>query len=492
MDAVYHYFLHPGKKPGEVIFKPRNLKVELVITARNWDKIQEHLANQEPMGRSSLGPGGNPGLFLDPPAEIVESDTWSPPPLSQILHNVGKPPSSHQLASVLPSVMESAGLPSRTSILSDQVPIPMPSVDVSSLYHADIESAPDRQAHRVSHKRPLSMPTSPECTPRPKKSNSPEWQSPDRAVLRSVLQQQVANVKLPSSEVQHAIEFFPILLKAFNEMLSSCPSPDFSVHAYHGHLYTDPQTELAPPGSFKTAHPGRLSLDAPQTLVPPALGMIPYESIAVKRAYYKETIRGKDRVKHFSGAYEVDIMGREGKALYWAMSLMDMVYCFVKRHVGKAAVSQEGFAVPEVRFVNAGLAIIWNTEGKATKALLLEQLIDASQGLFRKFVHNGSAKPLPDCGSQDYNLACFLCFAQHVQWMKTGGLAFVSDFQGGDTLLSDPQIMTHPALAAIFSQGNVAAAFRSFPDQHECNHFCAHFGLLAPEPFEEDAGVDMH
>ncbi|KAF8491919.1 hypothetical protein JB92DRAFT_2835516 [Gautieria morchelliformis] len=146
----------------------------------------------------------------------------------------------------------------------------------------------DRALEHPAAERPLSMPTSPERTPRPKKSNSPEWQSPDRAVLRSVLQQQVANVKLPSSEVQHAIEFFPISLKAFNEMLSSCPSPDFSVHAYHGHLYTDLQTEPPPPGSFKTAHPGRLSLDAPQTLVPPALGMIPYESIAVKRAYYKE------------------------------------------------------------------------------------------------------------------------------------------------------------------------------------------------------------
>ncbi|KAF8462339.1 hypothetical protein JB92DRAFT_2838998 [Gautieria morchelliformis] len=312
-DAVYHYFLHPGKKPGEVIFKPWNLKVELVITARNWDKIQEHLANQEPMGRSSLGPGGNPGLFLDPPADILESDTWSPPPLCQILHNVGKPPSSHQLASVFPSVMQSAGLPSRTSILSDQVPV---AVKLSTHWR--------------------------------KKSNSPEWQSPDRAVLRSVLQQQVANAKLPT------------------------------------------------------------------------LGMIPYESIAVKRAYYKETIRGKDRVKRFSGAYEVDIMGREGKALYWAMSLMDMVYCFVKCHVGKAAVSQEGFAVPEegagvtflihVRFVNAGLAIIRNTEGKATKALLLEQLIDACQDLFRTFVHTGSAKPYRIAGAKitTWHASCVL------------------------------------------------------------------------------------
>ncbi|KAF8529987.1 hypothetical protein JB92DRAFT_3189866 [Gautieria morchelliformis] len=212
-------------------------------------------------------------------------------------------------------------------------------------------------------------------------------------------------------------------------MLSSCPSPDFSVHAYHGHLYTDPQTELAPPGSFKTAHPGRLSLDAPQTLVPPALGTIPYESIAVKRAYYKEMVRGKDRVKRFSGAYEVDIMGREGKALYWAMSLMDMVYCFASAGVMLSGSSRLTLCA-QVRFVNAGLAIIRNTEGKATKALLLEELIDASQGSFRKFVHNGSAKPLPNCMSKDYNLACFLCFAQHVQWTKTGGLDFVSDFQG--------------------------------------------------------------
>ncbi|KAF8524457.1 hypothetical protein JB92DRAFT_3109479 [Gautieria morchelliformis] len=152
--------------------------------------------------------------------------------------------------------MQSAELASRTSILLDQVLIPMPSVDVSSLSHADVECQPDRQALGASRKCPLLMPTSPERTPCPKKPNSPEWQSPDRAVLRSVLQQQVANVKLPGSEVQHAIEFFPISLKAFNEMLSSYPSPDFSVHAYHGHLYTDPQTELAPPGSFKTAHPG--------------------------------------------------------------------------------------------------------------------------------------------------------------------------------------------------------------------------------------------
>ncbi|KAF8529988.1 hypothetical protein JB92DRAFT_3106423 [Gautieria morchelliformis] len=95
-DAVYRYFIHPGKKPGEVIFKPRKLKVELVISARQWDKIQEHLANWEAMGGTSPGTGGNPGSVLGPPAVIVGPDTWSPPSLSQILRNVGKPPSPDQ------------------------------------------------------------------------------------------------------------------------------------------------------------------------------------------------------------------------------------------------------------------------------------------------------------------------------------------------------------------------------------------------------------
>jgi len=53
-------------------------------------------------------------------------------------------------------------------------------------------------------------------------------------------------------------------------------------------------------------------------------------------------------------------------------------------------------------------------------------------------------------------------------WTKTRGLAYVSDFQGGTSLLSDPQIMTHPALSAIFSQGNVGEVFMVFPTQHIC------------------------
>jgi hypothetical protein len=71
-----------------------------------------------------------------------------------------------------------------------------------------------------------------------------------------------------------------------------------------------------------------------------------------------------------------------------------------------------------------------DAKGQPCKSTILEELIDASQGEFRKFVHNGSALPLLLPDDDDYDLACFLCFCQHVQWSKTGSLAFVSDFQG--------------------------------------------------------------
>ncbi|KAJ7588447.1 hypothetical protein C8J56DRAFT_1080475 [Mycena floridula] len=45
-------------------------------------------------------------------------------------------------------------------------------------------------------------------------------------------------------------------------------------------------------------------------------------------------------------------------------------------------------------------------------------------------------------GDEGYDIAAFLCFCQHVQYLKTDGLAYLSDYQGAGDLLTDPQIMT--------------------------------------------------
>ncbi|KAF8580165.1 hypothetical protein K439DRAFT_1521219, partial [Ramaria rubella] len=134
----------------------------------------------------------------------------------------------------------------------------------------------------------------------------------------------------------------------------------------------------------------------------------------------------------------------------------------------------------QVHFVKAGVAISRNANGKPMKAVLIEELIDTDQEDFRKFVHNGSVLPLPTAMDPDYELTCFLCFAQHVQWTKTGRLAFSRISKtavGSAQFLSDPQITTHLILNAWFSQGNLTAAFRAFPNQHQCNHFCMFFEL---------------
>ncbi|KAF8586979.1 hypothetical protein K439DRAFT_875285 [Ramaria rubella] len=169
------------------------------------------------------------------------------------------------------------------------------------------------------------------------------------------------------------------------------------------------------------------------------------------------------------------------------MSLMDMVYRFMRLHE-ETLPSME---IPQVRFIHSGLALIHGADGKTVKAALLEEVIDSAQGLpqvcSQPFHH-----PLPESSDPDYTLACFLCFAQHVQWTKTGGIVFLSDFQGGNDLLTDPQIMTHPSLNAQFSQGNVGAAFRAFPDEHECNQFVDISHFRPQKPSKRILVLDTH
>lgn len=77
------------------------------------------------------------------------------------------------------------------------------------------------------------------------------------------------------------------------------------------------------------------------------------------------------------------------------------------------------------------MAVVYGGDGKPCSAAILKEYIgETTQGNFHKFIHNTSALPLVGPGHYDLALAEFLCFAQHVQWDKTQGLAYLSDFQG--------------------------------------------------------------
>ncbi|KAF8436837.1 hypothetical protein L210DRAFT_2434495 [Boletus edulis BED1] len=73
-----------------------------------------------------------------------------------------------------------------------------------------------------------------------------------------------------------------------------------------------------------------------------------------------------------------------------------------------------------------------------------------------------------------------------VQYNKTGGLVYVSDYQGSMTLLTDPQILTHLDVGdglSLFGDGNVEKGVELFEEQHSCstNKYCGWPGFNMAE-----------
>ncbi|KIJ61402.1 hypothetical protein HYDPIDRAFT_96509 [Hydnomerulius pinastri MD-312] len=131
---------------------------------------------------------------------------------------------------------------------------------------------------------------------------------------------------------------------------------------------------------------------------------------------------------HYQSCEEFEKSFREGNVLYWAKSLLKMTYDFIDRALGKAA-ENPPFDIPRLRFVDAGLVLAYSQRPVST-AYLAEEFISGLEDDFIKFIHNGEPTPLPDPGEPGYEIAEFLAFTQHVQYSKTGGQAYISNYQG--------------------------------------------------------------
>ncbi|KAI6145415.1 hypothetical protein BKA82DRAFT_129352, partial [Pisolithus tinctorius] len=132
---------------------------------------------------------------------------------------------------------------------------------------------------------------------------------------------------------------------------------------------------------------------------------------------------------------------QEVNVLYWAKSLLKLTYDFINSAV-TSSVDCPPFYIPHVCFVKAGLALSYtghpqsNSKGPSTCAIfLVEELIPGRSENFTKFIHNSSAVSLLDLGESGYDLTVFFSFMQHVQYVKTGGLALILDFHGTSTNL---------------------------------------------------------
>ncbi|KIL57481.1 hypothetical protein M378DRAFT_27965 [Amanita muscaria Koide BX008] len=212
------------------------------------------------------------------------------------------------------------------------------------------------------------------------------------------------------------------------------------------------------------------------------------EAICAKRVYQPieklVEVNGALKTKVINvpheGQKQFQHLTMEVSCLVWAQALLDMVYDFIKEMTVTRDPKNLPFHIPQLRFVKAAIAIEQSqsqTAGKKT-TFLLEEVIDVNtEGPFRKYLNNVSPEPLVMETKDDEVRAKFLAFSQHVQYWKTKKQVFVSDYQGGSTLLTDPQISSAGALGPIFADGNIPSAHHSFERKHRCNYFCQWFNL---------------
>ena len=174
-------------------------------------------------------------------------------------------------------------------------------------------------------------------------------------------------------------------------------------------------------GTFKSAHCGRIF--SPVAGVPTCFN----EKICVKQAYYPTATGG---IGHYRGNEEYEKILKEIICLDWATILLDLTYAFIDAGVAEHGKPPGG--IPRLCFVRAMLAEATIPNGLQEKKYFLIEEWVGDAGPFVKYINNGHPGSCvrADAPEETHEIAEFLCFAQHVQYHQTGGLAFTSDYQG--------------------------------------------------------------
>lgn len=152
--------------------------------------------------------------------------------------------------------------------------------------------------------------------------------------------------------------------------------------------------------------------------------------VCIKQCIYRNP--GSTASLPYESRKQAEQLTSEIACLGWGTALIEEVYNFIE--VEEAKRGKPPFDIPRMRFVQAALAIA-KTDAKET--FLIEEVIDEKkEGKFVKYLNNDSPKPIKLKNPERIMRAEFLSFAQHAQYMKTGGMAFISDFQGVYTKLT--------------------------------------------------------
>ena len=228
-------------------------------------------------------------------------------------------------------------------------------------------------------------------------------------------------------------------------------------------LYVSRAEEHQKNGGFKVASPAHLDSNLFMKNLPNNLR----NSLYAKQVFYRTTSGNMTRYLSPSAVARIEM---ELKCIIWAQALLQLSYDYIKIFDNvNGPPPPHLMNPPQFWFVYAALGVEQGKTSRDARAFLLEEDIDeVAEGGFRKYFNNTSPVPCKFSERQDTIenklRADFLGFTQHFQFWKTGKLVFVADYQGmpitvqptvsfflfslffvgGNTLLMDPQIITHP------------------------------------------------
>ena len=211
------------------------------------------------------------------------------------------------------------------------------------------------------------------------------------------------------------------------------------VHPQNGFILFNTAQECQR-GAFKSMREGQIDLVGPcPFLSTPAGGhATTVASVALKQPYlpnHNSTSNSSMSMVStlcLSPDDQVKELAADSLSIQWAGALLQDVYDFIAEYHRSHAGVTCPVTIPQFRFVTSGLAMtnIPGTPPKQKEVFLVEELIQQSDGPWRKYINNCSSKPCHFSDQDNFRRSQFLAFCQHVQYWRTSRLVFTSDFQG--------------------------------------------------------------
>jgi hypothetical protein len=218
-----------------------------------------------------------------------------------------------------------------------------------------------------------------------------------------------------------------------------------NVHPLNGFIYYSTAQKLQR-GAFKAMRKGQIDLLGQLVKQLPFLPTPAHapasESgnnnrcrVALKQPYLSNPRTSSDSssvisVLAVSPDNQVKELAADSLSIQWAAALLQDIYEFIVSYHQKHGVKCP-VKIPVFWFVTSGLAMtnVPGAEPSNKEVFLIEELIQ-SDGPWKKYINNNSTRPCHFSDHDNRRRSEFLAFCQHVQYWRTDGLVFTSDFQG--------------------------------------------------------------